>query len=286
MLKVTITANESPINVQDPRPTNNYGEEQPSYTIEPGVTKSLDLSWQYIERIAVQLEALANLGLCTFTIEQSDAPVFAQQPDNPEVPTIDYVSKNAPTQSGDTLRIVGANLNGGDMAEIDLAGDAGTGNCKIQALPGNDGNLYDVEVIDEGSAGLSVGIATVSGREVITINLGGSGTETVTTVAAIINNPASATYGLVFATASGTGSDLIATERALAALTGGTGVGFNVTLAGFACVVTSIVDTTPTAVEVNIASADYSSLTLPTGAPITLQVRANGKVALATLDAA
>ncbi len=44
MLRVTITANDSPINVQDPRPTNNHGEEQPSYTIEPNTSKSI-ASW-------------------------------------------------------------------------------------------------------------------------------------------------------------------------------------------------------------------------------------------------
>jgi len=286
MLKVTITANDSPITVQDPRPTNNYGEEQAAYSLEPGDTKSVDISWQYLERVSAQLEALAALGLCTFTIEPSDAPVFAQQSDSPDVPIIDYIDKNSPTQSGDALVLTGPNLGGGDMAEIVLDGDAGTGTLTVKALPGSDGNLYDLEVIDSGGGGLSVALATVAGREVITVDLGGSGAETVATVAAIINNAASATYGLVFAAAGGTTTDLIATERDLAPLEGGNGVGFEVTLAGVACVVTSIDDSTPSAVVVNVATGDYSTIGLASGAPITLQVRANGKLAIATLAAA
>jgi hypothetical protein len=288
MLKVTITANDSPINVQDPRPTNNHGEEQPSYTIEPNTSKSIEVSWQYLERIANQLEALAALEppLCSFTIEPSSAPAFAQQPDNPDVPIIDHIDKNSPVQAGDTLVVTGPNLGGGEMAELVLDGDAETGTLTVKALPGSDGNLYDLEVIDEGVGGLAVGLATVEGREVITVNLGGSGAETVTTVAAAINDSAAPTYGLVFAAAAGTGTDLIATERALAPLVGGTGVGYAVTIAGVACVVESIDDSDPAAVVVTVATGDYSTIGLASTAPITLQIRANGKVAIATLAAA
>lgn len=288
MLRVTITANDSPINVQDPRPTNNHGEEQPSYTIDPNTSKSIEISWQYLERIANQLEALAALNppLCSFTIEPSSAPAFAQQPDNPDVPIIDHIDKNSPTQAGDTLVVTGPNLGGGDMAEIVLDGDAQTGTLTVKALPGSDGNLYDFEVVDTGGGGLSVAINTVGDREVITIDLGGSGTETVATVAALINNSSEPTYGLVFAAAGGTTTDLIATERDLAPLLGGTGVGYSVSIAGVACVVESIDDSTPAAVVVTVATGDYSTIGLASGAPITFQIRANGKLAFATLAAA
>jgi len=288
MLKVTITANDSPITVQDPRPTNNYGEEQAAYSLEPGETKSVNVSWQYIERIAAQLEALAALDppLCSFTIEPSDAPMFVQQSDAPDVPIIDYIDKNAPVQAGDTLVATGPNLAGGAMAYAEIVGDGAVGKCELYAMPGSDGNLYDIEVVDTGGGGLSVAINTVGSREVITIDLGGSAAETVTTLAALINNSGSATYGLVFARATGTGTDPVTTARDLVAFSGGTGVGLSVTLAGVACVVTDIDDSTPTAVVLTIATGDYSTLGLASGAPITLQIRANGKLTFATLVAA
>jgi hypothetical protein len=286
MLRITVTTFGSPVVIQDPRPTNNFGTEQVSYTVPPSTTKNLDISWQQLERVATQLEALAAQGLITFTIEPSAAPVFAQQLDNPDVPTIDYASENSLVKTGDTVNVVGPNLNGGNMATTTIESDDGAGHVVVNAFPGNDGNTYDIEIVDTGSGGITLVMATVAGRHVITIDLGGATTETVTTIAALINNAASDTYGLVFATVTGTSTKVIKTVRALVALIGGTGVGFTATLAGIACIVTRIVTTVPSAVVVSLVTPDYSSLSLPAGAPINLQIRANGKVATATMLAA
>ena len=44
MLKLSVTAKDSPVNIQDPRPVHNTGDEQASYTVQPGETKEMVMS--------------------------------------------------------------------------------------------------------------------------------------------------------------------------------------------------------------------------------------------------
>lgn len=284
MLRVTVTTFDRPAIIQDPRPIDTTG--RVSYTIAPNTTENLDISWPHLERIAPQLEALADQGFIYFTIESSSDAVFAQQPDNPGVPVIDFVSKNSPTQAGDTMDVTGPNLDGGEMATAQIDSDDETAYITLFALPGSDGNSYSVEVIDEGAGGLDVSLAVVDGRNVITINLGDSATETVETIKTAINDSGSPVYGSVYAEVTGTTTKEVTTVRALVDFSGGTGVGFTVTLAGIACIVTGIDVSVPEAVVVSLATPNYSALSLATGTPMNLQIRANGKVTTITVSAA
>jgi len=289
MLKLSVTAKDSPVNIQDPRPVHNTGDEQASYTVQPGETKEMVMSWNQLERIGQQIEDLETAGFISFTIEGSGGPAFTEQSDAPDVPIIDFVSKGVITQAGDLVDVTGYDLIGDQgIAEASIEGDTDAGSVKVQASePGGAGNLIDVEVVDTGGGGLAVSTAVVDGRTVITVDLGGSAGEDCDSVAAIINNAASDTYGLVFATVVGVGATAITAAQDLEPLVGGTGAGLVVTLAGLPCLVIGIDESgAPDAVILNLATPNYSALSLATGAPISLQVRANGKLSTATLTAA
>jgi hypothetical protein len=154
------------------------------------------------------------------------------------------------------------------------------------SMPGGAGNLIDVVVVKTAGA-LSASVAVVDGRTVVTVDLGASGTEDCDSVAGIINNALSGTYGIVFATVVGVGATVVNTPQDLQPLVGGIGAGLTITLAGVPCLILGI-DTSgaPAVVKISIETGDYSSLSLATGAPIVLQLRSNNKLSTATLTAA
>lgn len=285
MLKVTVTAKNSPINIQDPRPTNQTQGELVAYTIEAGQTKDIIVQWGHVERIAQQLSDLEALGLCTFVIAGAGSKGFAEQPDGSLNPVIDFVDDGSITAVSQALVVTGHNLLAGQtIAQVTVPGDTSAGRVVVQSVnPGGKSNDYDIEVVNVGGAGLNVAVNVVAGRTVITVNLGGSVAETCTTVAGIINNPAKPTYGLVRATVGGAGATAIATVRALTPFAGGAGAGMSVTLAGLPCIVVSIVTTGAPIYVLNLATPALGPLGLGAGAPLMLQIRSNSKVTTATL---
>ncbi len=239
MIKLSITTKDTSITAQDPRPVTQANEEQAVISVEPSSTKSVIMQWGQLERIANQLQDMAEMGLCTFAIESTGGAGFVEQADAPDNPSIDLVTGAVLAAGATGILVTGNNLLAGqELAELVINGDAATGTVTVTSLVvGYAGNDIDVEVIDTGSAGLAVSSAVVAGRTVITVNLGASATEDCSTVAAAIT---AAMVGTVKAVAGGTTTDLIATVRALAPLTGGVGTGLSVTLAGAACTITDI----------------------------------------------
>lgn len=261
MVKLSITAINTSVTVQDPRAVTQSNEEQAVISVEAGDTKEVSMQWQQLERIAEQLTQLAALGFCTFNVDASGGPAFVEQADSIDNPSLDVVPGGIAAAGSTGVNLTGANLLAGqvqasatldgdtvagsilledlnpgyagnlkDVQVVDTASGAptkaslsidasgGTGTVDIEAtIAGTSGNLIDVEIVDTASGGLAVSSAVVSGRTVITADLGGD-TPTCTTLAAAID----AISG-VDAAAGGTASDTFTTAVALAPLTGGTG---------------------------------------------------------------
>ena len=288
MLKVTITANDSPVTIQDPRPVTQNNNEQAVVSVLENTTREMVMQWGQLERIQGQLTALANLGLLSFVIEPvgvaGGVAEFAEQNANLDAPSIDGVDNGgaAITVAGDTFDVYGANLLGGQVqASATVAADTALGSVLLEALnPGYAGNLYDFEVVDSGSGGLAVTHSTVDGRIVISIDLGGSTTEDCTGVAAAINTDMA---GLVFATVVDTGSTVISTEQAVTPLTGGIGTGLTVFLAGIACVVDAIDITGAPQYKITVTSPAVGGFGLAAGDTAVLKVTSNNKVVTTNL---
>ena len=278
MIKLTVTAIDHSVTLQDPRPVTQNNEEQAVISVEAGISKGINMQWGQFERLAKQLTDLASLGMCTFIVESADGPGYAAQADAPSNPMLDLVTGTITAAAGITGGILtGVNLMSGQIqASLEINGDAGTGLITVTSLtPGFPGNLIDVEIVDSGSGGLAVTSATVSGRTVITVDLGGSSSETVTTVAAEIS---SVMAGVVAAVASGTGSDAIAVPQDKAALTGGIGSGMTLTVGGAAATVTAIDLTTPTAETITF---DVGAVGVA-GDVATILLRSNEKMTIAS----
>lgn len=286
MLRITVTAKDSPITVQDPRPVTQNNAEQGVFHVEPNTSKDMDLSWAQVERVAAQLNALAALDLCTFVIDGTGGPSFAEQPDSADNPVIDYGSDGIITAVSQALVLTGNNLLAGQVSAFaSILADTVAGSVLVESVnPGAQDNIYDVEVIDSGGGGLDIGIATVEGREVITINLGGAAGEDCDSIAALINNTGNVAYGLVHATVVGVGGTAITTAKALVPFTGGIGTGLSITLAGIACIIVSIDISADPVHVITLATPALGGLSLSTSAPLRLQLRANGKTADLTLQ--
>ena len=286
MLRITVTANDSPVTIQDPRPVTQHNLEQGVFHIEPGASKDLDISWGQVERVAPQIYALAAAGLITFVMEGTDGPSLSEQADSLSNPVVDYANDGVITAASQALEITGQNLLAGQvMAEATVLADTDLGSVLVKSVdPGAQGNIYDIEVVVVLVSGTaSVVINTVDGREVITIDLEGSAAETCTSIAALINNAASPTYGLVQATVVDAGATAITTAKDLGPFEGGVGSGMSVSLAGLPCIV-GAVDVSADPVHVlTLATPSLAALSLATGAPLRLQLRSNGKSADITL---
>lgn len=283
MLKVTITAYDSPVTVQDPRPVTQNNAEQAVVSVQPNTSRELIMQWGQLERIQAQLSDLAALDLCSFTIEPAGVAEFAEQNQNLDAPSIDGVDNGgaAITAAGDTFDIIGTELLGGQvMASASVLGDTVAGSVFCEVLnPGYDGNLFDVQVTDVGAGGLAVSSSVVDGRTVIDVNLGGSAAETCTTVAGAINT---ALAGVVQATVVGVGGTAITTVQAVTAFTGGVGVGMSVHFGGLACTVDAIDASAAPIYTVTVTSPSVAGF-LAAGDTAVLKVRSNDKVATANL---
>lgn len=292
MLKVTITANDSPVTIQDPRPVTQNNTEQAVVSVAPSTTREMIMQWGQLERIQKQLTDLANLDLLSFVIEPvgtaDGVAAFAEQNASLDSPSIDGIDNGglAITAAGDSFDIYGNNLLGDQVqASATIAADTSAGSVLLEALnPGYSGNLYDFTVVDSGSGGLAVSHSTVSGRIVISIDLGGSTTETCTTVAAAVDSDMA---GLVKATVVDTGSTVISTEQAVTAFTGGTGgTGIAVYLGGLACTVDAIDVSADPQHKVTVTSPDVTGYGLAAGDTAVLKVVSNTKLSTATLTLA
>ena len=292
MLKVTITANNSPVTIQDPRPVTQNNTEQAVVSVSPNTTREMIMQWGQLERIQKQLTDLANLELLSFVIEPvgtaDGVAAFAEQNESLDAPSISGVDNGgaAITAAGDTFDIYGNNLLGDQVqASATIAADTAAGSVLLEALnPGYSGNLYDFEVVDSGSGGLAATHSTVDGRIVMSIDLGGSTTETCTTVAGAINTDMA---GLVLATVVDTGSTVISTEQDVTPLTGGTGgTGIAVYLGGLACTVDAIDVSADPQHKVTVTSPDVTTYGLAAADTAVLKVVSNSKVTTATMTLA
>jgi len=115
------------------------------------------------------------------------------------------------------------------------------------------------------------------------VDLGGSAAETCTTVAAIINNPASPTFGYVIATVVGVGATAITTVQAVTPLTGGTGTGLWVRLAGLFCTVYEIDESAAPVYTLKAMTPDLTPLAGSAGDKLLLEHRAGSKLTAITL---
>lgn len=280
MLRITVTTFDSPCSIQDyfPPPGKVIG-------FEPNVVTSFDVQWDQLERLGPQLDALAALGFLTYVTAGTGGMSLTEQADSPGNPALDYAEPGIITAAVDVLAITGRNLLAGQVvADATILADTGAGSVLVEAVnPGAQGNLFDVEVIDSLGGGLAVAVATVEGREVISVDLGGSAGEDCDSVAAIINNAASDTYGLVHATVVGVGATAITTVKALVPFTGGVGSGMQITLAGSPCIVVSIDQSATPIIAIVLATPDISGLSLATDDMLKLEVRSGGKLTNVTL---
>ncbi len=288
MLKVTITAYDSPVTVQDPRPVTQNNNEQAVVSVEPNTTREMIMQWGQLERIQGQLTALANLNLIAFTIEPvglaDGVSEFAEQSEGLDSPAIDGIDNGgaAITVAGDSFDIYGANLLGGQVqADASILADTVAGSVLLESLnPGYAGNLYDFEVVDSGSGGLAATHSTIDGRIVMSIDLGGTTTEDCDAVVVVVNADMA---GLVKATAVGVGATVVSTIAAVTPLTGGIGTGVTVMLAGIACVVDAIDISGAPQYKVTVTSPALGGYGLAAGDTAVLRVTSNTKVATATL---
>ena len=283
MLKITVTTFDSPCSIQD-----NYPPPGKVISFEPNDTKSFDVQWDQLERMGPQLDSLAGLGFLTYTVGGTDGMSLTEQADSPGNPILDYAEPGVGiTAASQALVITGQKLLAGQVqAEATVEGDTAAGSVLLKATnPGAQGNRYDVEVVDSGGVGgLAVAVNVVAGRTVITIDLDGSAAETVATVVALINNVASATYGLVHATEVGVNTTPITATQALEAFTGGVGSGMQVTLASLACTVVSIDISADPIHQITLATPSLVALGLATGDALKLEVRSGGKLTDITLQ--
>jgi len=288
MLKVTITTFDAGVTVQDPKPVTTTKDDQAVISVDPNDSREMIMQWGQLERIQGQLTNLAAAGFCTFVIEPvgtaDGVAEFAEQVQNADAPIIDAIDNGgaAIALAGDTFDVVGTNLLGGQVqASATIAADTAAGSVLLEDLnPSYDGNFYDFEVVDSGGGGLAVTSSVVSGRTVIEVDLGGSGSETCTGVTSAINT---AMAGLVFATAVGVGSTVVSTIQAVTAFTGGIGLGFSVALAGIACTVNSIDITSAPVIKVNVTNPSLAGVGVTADDSVTLSVRANDKLATASI---
>ncbi len=286
MLKVTITAYDSPVTVQDPRPVTQNNNEQAVVSVQENTSREMLMQWGQLERIQQQLTDLSALNLCSFVIEPAGVAEFAEQNANLDAPSIDGVENGgaAITAAGNVgVNVIGNELLGGQvMASVSVVADTVAGSVLLDVLnPGYDGNLFDFEVVDSGGGGLAVTSSVIDGRTVISIDLGGSGTETCTTVAGAI---ATAMAGVVQATVVGVGATVISTLADVTPFTGGIGTGLSVLFGGVACTVTAIDISAAPVYTVTVTTPDVATaLTLAAGDTAVLKLRSNDKVATANL---
>lgn len=270
MPKLTITALNSDVNIQDPYPA----EGQFSLKVAAGQTKTVDfLHWAQFQRIGPQLATLEAAHKLTYHVGVSPLDSRPQEADLEGLPNIDYLDQPTIAVAGQVgLKLYGPKLEGyGQIfATLDLGNRAIDIDAVVEVralLPGYDGNKYSVEVVDTGGGGLTVAVAV----DKITVDQGGSGSD-ATTVAAAINAHVTAKT-MVFCSVPGTGANVVAvkTETNLA---GGVGSGVTLTCGGFPCTITAITPGTPTEIVFDV----------PALAPIVasqivaLQLRANAKM--------
>jgi hypothetical protein len=238
MLKLTLIATSTSITVQDPKAVTQNNEERAVINVVAGTSKSIDMQWQQLERISKQLNQLAAMGKCAFSIEPSDGPLFAEQADTAKKPRIDtVVGKTTPL--GGAITLMGYNLTGGQFSAVcSLLGTTAAGSISSRAVyPGFSGNNYGIVVINEGVGGLAITDTVVDGKTIITVNQGDSASD-CDTVATTLNTTyeGQLEFGVI-----GVGGTVVA-EQELQYYAGGKGTGLSITLAGNPCVVTTYDD--------------------------------------------
>jgi hypothetical protein len=243
MVKLTITAKNTAITVQDPRAVTQHNYERSVINVLPGKTASVSMQWQQLERLASQLSKLAEMGFCTFEINATGENAFADQPDLPGAPEITSVVNDIVSETTGR-KVIGENLLAGQVQASATLVSAGTGETPGKVVvrdlsPGIAGNSrYSIEVVNTGTDGL--GVTYNATTKVITVNL--SATTPTSTCADVVTaiNALEALAGLVRAEATGTDTDPVPVQ-AVQAFAGGKGFdGISLSLCGDACVITDI----------------------------------------------
>jgi len=249
MIKLSITAKKTSVTVQDPRAVTQNNGEQAVISVLSGQSTTVEMQWQQLERIAGQLKSLADLDFCTFAIDASDGPAFAAQPDDVNNPSIDLVTDAIAAAGSTGVSITGNNLLAGQtQATASVVGAAGAGSVMFTTImPGYAGNDADVQVINTGSGGLSVTATTVNSRNVITIDLGGA----TVTCAALVTAANTALGDDYIAVAVGVSTTVVVIQN-LTPFTAGAGSGMAITLAGAACTLKSVDQTSAPIITITV----------------------------------
>lgn len=239
MLQLTVTAKLSVVVLQDPFPSDGAW----SLTVEAGVTKSKEISWDQFQRIASQVHLLEQSGFCTVTIEVSPSgEARGQENDLVGMPALDHVLVTGggvgailPVLGVPDLLLVGDQLLAQQGVAHAVLGDVATPDAQVEffaATPGVQGNDLTVEITDDGLPGVLT--ITVVGTDVA-IELHATAPNAAA-LAVAVNAALTGARGTVFAVALGTGLGVVL-PVAQTSLVGGSGVGLNVTLGGQPCVV-------------------------------------------------
>lgn len=268
MLQLTITAKTSPVVLQDPFPSDGAW----SLSVAPLISKSVVISWDQFQRIAGQISALEQAGLCVAEIATvASGEVRGQENDLVGMPSIDIVSPGAITFTGEVgVLITGDQLLAQQTIAAVTLGNPLTPTACItfeSVTPGVQGNDISVEIIDTAPIVPAPAVITVVGTEVL-IDLKGT-VVTAAVLTAAINTITTGAYGTVFAsTTGGGGGNVLIADKTF--LTGGSGEGLSVTFGGQPCV---IIQSLPAAVP---GAPDVVKLDTPdlTGIAIATEVAA------------
>jgi len=237
MPKLTVTANESTVVIQDTFPA----EGGLVIKAEPGTPKEAIVSWGQFQRIRDQLTALEEDGLVSYLFEASGKDIRGDEHDLdglPSVLALDTATTALAAGGAVTgAKALGAGLLGGQVkAELTLGNTAdANGHIEFTAVvPGANGNDIVVEFV----TGAAEAVAVVGDTITVTLN---TGVSTYNSIATTMNGDATVA-AMVLSADAGTGLTVAVVEDA-AHLTGGTGAGITLEVGGVAAVINSVSDT-------------------------------------------
>ncbi len=235
-LTVTVTEPGS-VSVQDPNPL----EGKVTKTVNYGTPETLYVSWNQLQRMRPQLQALETAGKISYAVETSGEDARSEEALLIGLPFIDIVdTATTPIAANASVSgsiLTGVGLMGNQTIATNTVGNTtdANGYITIDALvPGSDGN--NITIVLEANTSESV---AVTGNDVVVQVF--IGTSTYSTIEATLNGDADFAK-LAVATRGGTGATQAIAE-ALKNLEGGEGAGALITVAGVSGEFTAYSDT-------------------------------------------